>query len=474
MDAKGDELAAVIAEIRQRVRSRNPNGSAGDIPLADLLPLMHARDAAEGKVASIGTVNPRAPGLANGIIQRLKKLAARALDWHVREQVEFNRAVIACVQSTLDALNECNRSMTVLSARIAESSQELRSELRDAERRSAQLLDEAHQLKDIRTHWSEWRAGWEKKLADTEIQFLRSVAELQASFQHRVTLMDANYREQVKAQHADFEGALARSAEETQLRFWKELDKVRAQYETLIHNELRLLRQKTSFARTVVEVAERAPVEFANIDWLKFADRFRGSEADIRRRQGLYATRFRGHAPVLDLGCGRGEMLEVFRDAGIGARGIDLHDDSVAICVSKGLDAEKADLFAYLAELPDSSLGGAVSCQVVEHLPPERLPEMFRLLHRAMKPGALVAIETPNPECLAIFATHFYIDPTHRHPIPPALLSFYLEEAGFGRVEIQRLSPAVESMPSVAELPSAFREQFFGGLDYAAFAIKLA
>ncbi|MBZ5609010.1 MAG: class I SAM-dependent methyltransferase [Acidobacteriia bacterium] len=463
MDAKGDELAAMIAEIRQRVRSRNPNGAVvPDAPIADLLPLMHARDAAEGKVASIGTVNPRAPGFVNSVVQRVKRLAARALDWHVREQVEFNRAVIACVQSTLEALNECNRNITAVSARISGVSGEMQ-----------QCLAEAQQLKDIRVHWSEWRVAWEKKLAETEIQFLRSVAELQSSFQHRVTLMDAHYREQVKAQHADFEGALARTAEETQHRFWMELDRVRGQYETLIHSELRLLRQKVSFARTVVQVAESAPAEFAHIDWLKFADRFRGSESDIRQRQSMYAARFRDHSPVLDIGCGRGEMLDVFREAGVRAHGIDLNDDSVAICLSRGLDAEKADLFGYLNALADSSLGGAVCCQVVEHLPPERLPEMIRLLHRKLRPGALVAIETPNPECLAIFATHFYLDPTHRHPIPPALLSFYLEEAGFGRIEIERLSPAADSMPSIAELPPAFRQEFFGSLDFAAFAIKL-
>ncbi len=94
---------------------------------------------------------------------------------------------------------------------------------------------------------------------------------------------------------------------------------------------------------------------------------------------------------------------------------------------------------------------------------------MIQLAHAKLRVGGLIALETPNPECLAIFATHFYIDPTHRHPIPPALTSFYLEEAGFGRIEIERLSPAIESMPSVAELPEGFRKEFFGSLDYAAF-----
>jgi O-antigen chain-terminating methyltransferase len=452
MDAKGEELAAAIAEIRQRVRARNPNGVApGNIPLPDLTPLLHARDAAEAKVASIGTVNPRRGGLKNSIIQSAKRMVARALDWHVREQVEFNRGVMSCVQATIEALNECKQALAVVAGQ------------------SADLRAEARELKDIRSHWSEWHAGWEQKLARTEIQFLRSVSELQAAFQHRVTLMDANYREQVKAQHADFEHAMERQNR----RFWDELARVRIEYERMIHSELRLVRQRASLARAVEKVAHSAPPDFANVDWLKFAERFRGPEEDIRVRQRVYIERFREHAPVLDLGCGRGEMLEVFREAGIRAHGVDSNDDSIALCKAHGLDAENADLFAYLNALPDASLGGVVSCQVVEHLPPARLPELFRLAHAKLRSGGLLAIETPNPECLAIFATHFYIDPTHRHPIPPALASFYLEEAGFGGIEIERLSPAIESMPSIGELPEAFRNQFFGSLDYAAFGIKL-
>ena len=470
-DPKGEELAAVIAEIRQRVRARNPNGvAAGNIPLPDLTPLVHARDAAEAKVASIGTVNPRKGGLKNSIIQGAKRLVARSLDWHVREQVEFNRGVMACVQSTLEALNECKLALSVLSAKLNQETADLRSE--------------AHELKDIRTHWAEWRAGWEHKLTLTEIQFLRSVSELQAAFQHRVTLMDANYREQVKAQKADFERAmetqhdgferaLALQSEKLHERFWDELVRARAEYERLIHSELRLVRQRASLERAVEQVAQSAPREFANVDWVKFAERFRGTEDDIRGRQRMYASRFGRHAPVLDIGCGRGEMLQVFREAGIAAQGIDGNDDCIALCRANGLDAEKADLFAYLSALPDTSLGGVICCQVVEHLPQARLPEMIRLVHAKLRVGGLIALETPNPECLAIFATHFYIDPTHRHPIPPALASFYLEEAGFGLVEIERLSPAIDSMPSLGELPEAFRKEFFGSLDYAAFGIKL-
>ena len=260
---------------------------------------------------------------------------------------------------------------------------------------------------------------------------------------------------------------------------WDDLARVRTEYEALIHNELRVVRQKMALSKGAepavasAPAAAAAPVRFESIDWLRFADRFRGSEEAILARQLIYAERFRGASDALDLGCGRGELLEVLRDAGASVRGVDLSAECVAICHSKGLAAEQADLFTYLANLPDETLGGLLCCQVVEHLPPERLPELIRMAHAKLQRGARIAIETPNPECLAIFASHFYIDPTHRHPIPPALMSFYLEEAGFGSIEIARLAPAIDSMPSLGELPEAFRKEFFGALDYAAFATKL-
>src|ERR1700730_15106179 len=102
---------------------------------------------------------------------------------------------------------------------------------------------------------------------------------------------------------------------------------------------------------------------------------------------------------------------------------------------------------------------------MVEHLPPAGVLRLVKLLSQKLRLGALIAIETPNPECLAIFATHFYLDPTHTRPIPAPLLRFYLESAGFGSIAIERLSPAVDSLPALAELPDAVRDTFFGGLD---------
>jgi O-antigen chain-terminating methyltransferase len=492
------ELIAVLREVRDRVRARNPETAAGapsgpgamGIPLPDLLPLVHARDSALGKVAAIGTVNPRPGGLVNWLVQTWKRLVARVLDWHVREQVEFNRKMVAAVDASIEALTETNRALSELGTRIAV----------------------AEELKDIRNHWASWRLDWERKLEQNEIQFLRSVADLQGGFQHRVTLMDANYRDALRdalrGQHAEFMAALERSGMEIQKRLWADLERIRLEYERLIFSELRTIRQRVQITAASAAAAppgtappgtappgtappgpegapaaQNAPVAHnapapstpapVGFDYGRFAERFRGSEEYVKSGQQLYLPCFAACRNVLDIGCGRGEFLEMMQAARVPAKGIDLSEESVATCRHKGLEAETADLFVWLADCPEASLDGIFCAQVVEHLPPDRLPEMIKLCASRLTRHGVIAIETPNPECLAIFATHFYLDPTHHRPVPHPLLAFYLQESGMGNIEVRRLSPAVETMPSLASLPDDFRESFFGGLDYAIVARKL-
>jgi 2-polyprenyl-3-methyl-5-hydroxy-6-metoxy-1,4-benzoquinol methylase len=454
------ELIAVLREVRERVRARNPQtappSGPGAIPLPDLMPLVHARDSAFGKVAAIGTVNPRSGGLANTLVQGWKRFVARVLDWHVREQVEFNRKTVACVDASLEALTETNRALSELGNRIAV----------------------AEELKDIRNHWAEWRLEWERKLERHEIQFLRSVADHQGGFQHRANLMDANFRDAMRGQHEKYLAALDRSALDIQKRLWADLERIRLEYERLIFSELRTIRQRAEVRGAVSPPAPSekqreqipSPLPF---DYGRFAERFRGSEEYVKSGQQFYLPYFSACRNVLDIGCGRGEFLEMMRAAGIPAKGIDLSPESIAICRHKGMEAETADLFDYLAGLPEASLDGIFCSQVVEHLPPGRLPEMIQLCASRLARNGVLALETPNPECLAIFATHFYLDPTHHRPVPHTLLAFYLEEFGVGNIEVKKLSPAVESMPSLASLPEDFREAFFGGLDYAILGKKL-
>lgn len=448
------ELIAILHAVRDRVRAANPETSGGPgVPLADLKPLLHARDAALGKVAAIGSVNPRPGGLVNSIVQGWKRFLARILDWHVREQVEFNRKIVECVDAAMEALNDHNRVL-------------------------ADRLPVIEELKDIRNHWSDWHVEWERKLSANEVQFLRSVADLQAAFQHRADLMDAGYRDLLRAQHTAFTAQLERNGLDVQKRLWDDLERIRLEYERLIYSELRTIRQRAQIAASAGPAADTAPAPMSQgaasqFDYGRFAERFRGSEEYVKAGQQFYRPHFAGRANVLDIGCGRGEFLEMMREAGVPARGIDLSEESVAACRHKGLEAEVADLYPYLAALPEASLDGIFCSQVVEHLPPERLPEMIKLCASRLARNGVIAIETPNPECLAIFATHFYLDPTHHRPVPHPLLAFYLEEFGIGAIEVRRLSPAAESMPSLQSLPADFREAFFGALDYAIIGRKL-
>lgn len=458
-----DDLIAEIKAIRERVRARYPDGSGASVPLPDLMPLLHARDAARAKVASIGQVNPRPPGLLNDAIQLVKRAVARALGWFVRDQVEFNFGVMQCVESTLAALNECKQSLNLLSAQI-------QSAAKSFEERTAPLEG---QLEDMRKHWVQWRAEWERKLATNEVQFLRAVADLQGAFQHRVTLMESNFREMTAAQHRDFTGALERSNLEIQKRLWEDMARIRDEYERLIHQELRVVRQRAAAAAAAppAPLPPAAPAAIQGFDYLRFEDRFRGSFDQVKENQRFYIPYFQDASEVLDLGCGRGEFLAVMRDAGIKARGVDTNAECVALCRSQGLDAVEADLFEYLEGLPPLSLGGVFCAQVVEHLPMGVLPRLAQLLASRLTKGGVAVVETPNPECLAILASHFYLDPTHVRPVPPQLLVFLLEEAGFGRIEVVRRFPAEEA--SLSLLPAEFREQFFGAQDYAVVARRL-
>ncbi|HUJ19955.1 MAG TPA: hypothetical protein VLX58_00480, partial [Bryobacteraceae bacterium] len=207
---KTEELAELVREIRERVRARHPDAVDGAAPAgtADLMPLVHARDAAEAKVAAIGTVNPRPGGPLNALIQSVKRAVSRGLDWFVRDQVVFNREIMACVEATLEALVEVNRVLA------------------------------GGPVQDLRAHWAVWHAEWERKLASNELQFLRSVADLQAAFQHRATMMEMNFRDIAKSQHADYLVALERATLEIQKRLWadeeklwKDLDHIRTEYE---------------------------------------------------------------------------------------------------------------------------------------------------------------------------------------------------------------------------------------------------
>ena len=179
------------------------------------------------------------------------------------------------------------------------------------------------------------------------------------------------------------------------------------------------------------------------LNYFIFEDRFRGSRNDTKAKQLKFVKYFEGCKNVLDIGCGRGEFLELLKDNGISGHGIDIDEDMVRYCRSRDLNVEKLDAVSYLNQLEDKSLDGIFIDQVVEHLDPDYLIKMIDLCYKKMLFGAYIIMETVNPLSLLSLAD-FYMDMSHKRPVHPETLKFLMSAAGFRETVAQFYEPAVE------------------------------
>jgi len=214
------------------------------------------------------------------------------------------------------------------------------------------------------------------------------------------------------------------------------------------------------------EVVARAAVSrnYEEHGYLELERRYRGTEEEIRERIAAYRPFLKdlpAGAAVLDLGCGRGEALALLRDWGFAGRGVDSSARMAQICRDRGLDVEVGDLFAVLAAVEPGSLGGVVSFHVIEHLPGDALDRLVRLAYRALLPGGVLILETPNPLSVVVAARNFWLDPTHVRPVHPESLKLMYELAGFDPVERLDLRPfpVADRLPEIdlAKLPAEQR-----------------
>ena len=178
--------------------------------------------------------------------------------------------------------------------------------------------------------------------------------------------------------------------------------------------------------------------------YVGFEDRFRGSREEIRARLEAYLPIFAGASDVLDIGCGRGEFLNLLREQGVGARGLDLNHEMVEVCRAQGLDAVEGDALGYLRSLPDGSLGGLFAAQVAEHLEPDYLLELLEEAFTKLRPGSAIVLETINPACWFAFFSSYIRDITHVRPLHPDTLSYLLTAHGFQEVSVRYSAPYPE------------------------------
>ncbi|MFM8237659.1 MAG: class I SAM-dependent methyltransferase [Actinomycetota bacterium] len=212
-----------------------------------------------------------------------------------------------------------------------------------------------------------------------------------------------------------------------------------------------------------------------------FVDAFRGGTEAVRDRYRDLVGHFAGCSPVLEVGFGRGEVLELLGEAGIEASGIEPDPGLVDAARARGLRVETGTALEYLADLPDASLGGLVMIQVVEHLPPQGVIDVVRLAAEKVRPGGRVVFETVNPTALSTYANAFWVDPDHVRPVHPAFLAFLFREAGFAEVErvdrsvlppAERLQSPTGADPVVAANFARVDELLFGPQDYAIVATR--
>ncbi|HKB10802.1 MAG TPA: class I SAM-dependent methyltransferase [Vicinamibacterales bacterium] len=183
-----------------------------------------------------------------------------------------------------------------------------------------------------------------------------------------------------------------------------------------------------------------------DVTYVGFEDQFRGSDATIREQVRPYVAIFAGRSNVVDIGCGRGELLAELNAAGVTARGVDANEEMAAVARSRGLDAITGDALAFLQALPDESLGGLAATQVIEHLEPAYL---LRLIHTAaakLAAGAPIVLETINPACWLAFFSSYIRDLTHVRPVHPDTLQYLLRASGFTRVEIRYSAPVPQQV----------------------------
>lgn len=225
-----------------------------------------------------------------------------------------------------------------------------------------------------------------------------------------------------------------------------------------------------------------APLE--DIVYAGFENRHRGSEQDVKKQQEIYLPYFQTERTVLDLGCGRGEFLDLLSQNNIPAEGMDINEQMIAICRERGLNCRTGDILESLASYADGSLGGVFSSQVVEHLRPDYLRRMVDLAYAKLAESGCLVLETLNPASVFTLVHVYFLDITHQQPVHPRALEFLLESAGFQDVEIRYSSPldeeALQALPPESEAAAVLNRNLdklnqllFSPVNYAAIGRKV-
>jgi SAM-dependent methyltransferase len=276
---------------------------------------------------------------------------------------------------------------------------------------------------------------------------------------------------------------IAAAQKETETRFESHLEglqrslgEISSRARLAVELDERLTRLERRERAAVGAVPAPAPqaVPASVPDYFAFESRMRGSTEVVRSRQRVYVDEFRQAAPVLDLGCGRGEFLALLREAGVEASGVDIDPDMVAYAQGEGLTVVQEDAVAHLERLADGSLGGIFAAQLFEHIGPPTLVRLLELAAAKLRAGGVLIAETINP-LSPLALRNYFADLTHAQPLVPETLELLVRQAGFDAVEVRYLNEPEERLvepadPVIAANVRRLNDLLFGPLDYAVVA----
>jgi SAM-dependent methyltransferase len=423
--------------------------------------------------SKVGEVPPSPPTLRARIGSWFVRMVRRALFWYTPQILEFQRSAARAIEELTGEVIALRAGLDELAAQLARETADRKRELHEeaAARKesgswtASDLMQLRESLREQRTHLEHEDASREHMQLNLSAleQQLRTITQALTTGQDRVSVTEERLGDAERRLLSTREG--------------------------LRSQEMRLSVLLECARKRLPEMSAGHLAEFASEDahktdefYVTFEDLFRGSREDIKERLRVYLPLIKEHGigrpdmPVLDVGCGRGEWLEVLREQGLECRGVDANRGMLARCLERNLPATEGDALSYLRALEPESLGAVTGFHIIEHLPFTVLMDLFDQTTRVLKPGGVAIFETPNPANVLVGSERFYFDPTHRNPLPSPLMRFVAEERGLCRVQVLELHPSppgIRVPENGSEMAQRFNQLFYGSQDYAIIGWKV-
>jgi SAM-dependent methyltransferase len=477
-----EQIRGTIQNRQQKVGSADPNGGLSEGPVGlDLASLQNNYD-----IYNIHFTSHRRRG--GWFVIQAKQLLRKLLTPILERQLAYNAANTHLWRQIAETFQRQAATSRALQKVIVEEIEGLYEAVRrivvePVEALGQQQTAAVQALRDAMTEQIE-ALGQQQTAAVGALQ-----SALSNSLAHRVKEVRDSVAQSLQAQEEQFTRA-DRSLADACTRI-TELERIGLKLKTSLNIQERRLTMFLEEARKRLpdpldreQLRTMAEEERHALDalYVGLEDQFRGTREEIKERLRTYLPILKEaklgskRMPILDVGCGRGEWLELLKDEDLKAQGVDVNRVLAENCREQGLDVIERDVLVHLRSLPDGSLGAVTGFHIIEHLPFEVVVKLVDEIIRVLKPGGVAILETPNPENILVGSHTFYLDPTHRNPLPSALVKFIVEARGLCRVEVMNLhSLNVHRVKETGleEITKRFNDLFYGPMDYAVVGWKV-